>query len=1316
MSPSDKPSRRRSFLHGSFKWTGRAVLGLVVLAVLLVVAAGVLWTTQGGFIAGKAAGFVNRTLLGEDTRLSIDDVEGFPFTHLVLEGVRLERKDPEGWFTFLGAHRISVSYDLWGVLHGRYAISRLEADSLRVDLRRTEEGEYLLPAGKGGGGEGSGGGLPSFRVGDVVLRGGALRLDLPWRTLAVDSVRADLSAESGKHGLDIRVEHLAGDLGGTLGRLEAVEGGVHAGDTLRIEKLRGVWAGSPFSVDGVPTGSHTDLTLRLGEFPLERLGALLEQPQLEPGYVDTLSARLTQPGGTLHFRWQGTGRWADYRLVDSSGEGHLDSDRLVLDNLEGSVNGAALSDFRVELPLHGPGLTLAGRFRNVHLQELGVAALDKYPGTLNGEGRVVLADRADPVAGLQARLSLSGVHFMEIPFRRAVVVVRGENGSWDLDTVRVDLAEASIRGGGTVGDSTLSLGFTYDGDLKPWRRFLKQENLTGAGLLHVRLTGTRTRPYLSAQGKLTHLSVAQLRAPLVELHRAEGIAANPRHLELEFRAPRGIDVGNTFFSSAAGSLTVTDSVMVARSLALSRGDTTVTVAGTLRWEPFIRAEIAQARAALDGRKFWVDTGSTLIFRDDVLSTPGILVRTPRGSVKAEGKWNAKTNAIEGRFTLDDLDFSVFFPPQHPPAVRVGSATGVVSLSGTAPILDGDARITLKAVDWEGGHLDSLVTELKVSGRDIQVERLETALGAGQVRVSGGVRLPLPLYQTLEAMAVGPDLDPDSLTWDLTGSVTGVRLFQWLSFVSRPDRPSGLADATLRLSGSAAEPRMRFMATLRKLVWRQFEADSLVARLGYSGGTVTVDTLRTWQGTRRVDVTGTAPLDLTLYPFAWELPNRQMDLRVDAAEGDLNNLRLTPWVAEAEGTMQVHVRIFGTPSLPLVDGRARVADAVIRPADRDEVLKNVTADIEFDRDLVTVKEAHADLGGGTVTAQGTYRLHASQTESYEMVVNFDKAVVRQEGTYAARVSGKITLKPTRASDGLVYPYAEGDIFVHRAEYAGSLQPQDIGQFKPQPILYNVRINAPSKVIIATEDVNVELGGEVTVRQGVDSRSVLGEMDILHGTYQLFLEDFRITDGKLTWNVPTTVLPQMDVTAQTQVASYLVIVNLTGPANEPVIQFSAQMLDTGTDAGLTQSEIIQLLAVGMVNLSPETVGLRTGETQANGNTPGVEQQVLGAAGGLAASQLERELVRQLGIVDELQIQPGFTEGKFAPTLEARKWLTPELSVAYRQGLSRNFDQDIAVEYRLRRSLYLRGEVLRRQGTTQNPGTTQEYNVDLKVRHDY
>ena len=94
---------------------------------------------------------------------------------------------------------------------------------------------------------------------------------------------------------------------------------------------------------------------------------------------------------------------------------------------------------------------------------------------------------------------------------------------------------------------------------------------------------------------------------------------------------------------------------------------------------------------------------------------------------------------------------------------------------------------------------------------------------------------------------------------------------------------------------------------------------------------------------------------------------------------------------------------------------------------------------------------------------------------------------------------------------------------------------------------------------------------------------------------------------------------------------------------------------------------------------------------------------------------DVYRQLGIVDEVQIETEFDEeGKFGASVGVRKWVTPELSIQYRQGLSRTFEQDLAVEYRLRRQIFLRGELLRRDEQGSSP--TPQYNVDLKVRHEY
>jgi len=174
-------------------------------------------------------------------------------------------------------------------------------------------------------------------------------------------------------------------------------------------------------------------------------------------------------------------------------------------------------------------------------------------------------------------------------------------------------------------------------------------------------------------------------------------------------------------------------------------------------------------------------------------------------------------------------------------------------------------------------------------------------------------------------------------------------------------------------------------------------------------------------------------------------------------------------------------------------------------------------------------------------------------------------------------------------------------------------------------------------------------------------------------------------------------------------------LVGRMDEPGITFSARSLEDDTQVALTQGEIIQLLAVGSIGLTPETLGLRSGEAAPGETGPGTIEQGLVGASHLFKNPLERALVRRFGIVDEIEINAGFQENRSGASVGVRKWVTPELSIQYRQGLSRTFEQDLAVEYRLRRALFLRGEVLRRQrqGSVE---PTQQFNLDLRVRREY
>jgi translocation and assembly module TamB len=435
----------------------------------------------------------------------------------------------------------------------------------------------------------------------------------------------------------------------------------------------------------------------------------------------------------------------------------------------------------------------------------------------------------------------------------------------------------------------------------------------------------------------------------------------------------------------------------------------------------------------------------------------------------------------------------------------------------------------------------------------------------------------------------------------------------------------------------------------------------------------------------------------------------MNLHVRTSTGSLESLGLTPWVDEATGGLEAELRIRGTPQSPLLWGWARTADGRIRPAGREEVLENVRVGLRFEGNLVTIEEARATMGGGAVTATGTYRLHAGETETYEVLIHADQAVVRGGGVYAARASGDLRVVPVRAEDGAVYPFATGTLLVQRAEYAGTLKPQDIAQFTRPSVLYDVTITAPGKVFIINEEANAELAGEVTVRQTPTRRIVLGELEIVRGWYTVFLERFRITEGRLWWTDPETLLPEMDVTAETLQGGYLITVNVTGRADAPALTFAAQSLEGGP-VDLSQDDIVLLLAQGALGLA----GTLPGGEDVSGNRRALEEG-LSVGTSLLGGPIERELTRRLGI-DEFQLSTGAGAGEdLGAQVSLRKWVLPQLSFIVRQGLGRTFDQDLAVEYRLRRSLLVRGGMRNQQ---EGPSSTvnQVYNLDLRLRLEY
>jgi hypothetical protein len=127
------------------------------------------------------------------------------------------------------------------------------------------------------------------------------------------------------------------------------------------------------------------------------------------------------------------------------------------------------------------------------------------------------------------------------------------------------------------------------------------------------------------------------------------------------------------------------------------------------------------------------------------------------------------------------------------------------------------------------------------------------------------------------------------------------------------------------------------------------------------------------------------------------------------------------------------------------------------------------------------------------------------------------------------------------------------------------------------------------------------------------------------------------------------------------------------------------------------------------------------------PGANQQVDLSKGGAASAgagfglvgidailggQLEQTLRKEFGLNATIETANEWNaeEKAYVPKAGLSTYVG-DFRLQYLQGISRTYEQDVALEYRLRRAVVIRGSIINLPGKS-----TQEYNLELKLHHDY
>jgi|GEM_PF-2174711 len=1266
---------------------GRKILHAAIVAVLLIGGLAVVGTLRRSYIAETAHGTLERKVsgaLGADVR--IGRLGGPIVSGIVLENVTVRT---EGG-TEIRLARVEARYSPWELVRAPRMLRELRVERPRVRIVRGE-----------GEGERAGTRFPALPVGAerVVIEGGeiedraftadglalegSLRPEGGSAHLAIDSLRAAIALPS-RRPIPLRAEGTA-----VLGPAEACSLRIAIEAAGSLVRLAGDFALlSPVRGEGEVAFSPLDA----GEL-LRSLGAAdeVEESRWEG------SLRFDGTPGALAFELQASGALRGLPIENLRARGRLQERRIELASLRAETNGAAIEGEGFLDLANGGESRIALSFTHIDPARFVDALAERPPSDLNGS--LLWTGSGQDLGSLKGRIALRLGESLAAGARVREASVAGNvvKGGVSIDESVVRMTAAEIRFGGFAGfdgalEGRVDASIPSLGEFRAWSGL---DSLAGSARASVRVGGSAAR--IRAEGSLEVADGAVGPLGFRDLVLDGWVSNQSGKLEGRFAAiVREGSVGDRAFDSTTATVRIEEATLRLEEMIASRGTWEIRTSGLLAREGTSELLLLEETA--------------LLHEDTVLVEPERLaVRRERGSIVLEPvRFAFGGGFVSARATRDEKGaIDAELRVEHAACGR---------LAGFLPV---PAEL-LASLDLEAAYStsdDAREASLRFRSRPpgtpdfpfVEVEGAARLLGA-DVFIDSALARGLGGESTLRAEGVIRGLGGGEESLSLAFRAGGLPMRD-LRFLSEGlDDLEGNLDAEIRIEGAIRRPTIDAVLSAEGMSFRGYPLGAVFAdsaRLDEDGLSFSLrfDSNRGEANRAR----GRIPLRVSFHPASVVFPeNEPIEIELRVPRGDLRSLALLAGRGdEAIGEFSLDGRFSGTRANPKLDGVFEIRDGLIFPAGMSLSLDRVNARCLLDEGFLTITSFEARSGDrGRLNAWGTIDLVGFLPAAYEVRFHASEYDVVLADEVEMTFDGDLLLVPDPAILKRPVPHVSGEISVRGAligtEFGSEAEgaPSILDATDDPEWTCDVVLHVPRNLWIRNNLVDIELEGEAAVRRSDQGLGALGRFEILRGSYYIYPNEFRIETGEISLANPDDLREAtIDITARTEVMGEKIRIRAYGTAED-------LRVEPTSESGYTEGEILAMLAL---RARPEEE-VRSGD-------------VLSSWARTLAGRVSREMTRGLGDIGTIEI--GTSEE--LPELRYGNYVSSDLYVGFSQKIDTGFyrpekersptreylaipDREVRVEYRVRRSLLVEGEV----GTLRNGN--RFLNLDLKVRVPY
>ncbi|HEX8468526.1 MAG TPA: translocation/assembly module TamB domain-containing protein [Allosphingosinicella sp.] len=246
---------------------------------------------------------------------------------------------------------------------------------------------------------------------------------------------------------------------------------------------------------------------------------------------------------------------------------------------------------------------------------------------------------------------------------------------------------------------------------------------------------------------------------------------------------------------------------------------------------------------------------------------------------------------------------------------------------------------------------------------------------------------------------------------------------------------------------------------------------------------------------------------------------------------------------------------------------------------------------FTSSELQIEQLSGRAGRGTIAGTGTVGFAAASGYPMDIRLKLADAQLARSDTIGATLTGDLAITNSRAAGALI----SGDLALPEVRYQiirqGAAQVVELAGVRrkgePLPTVrdstqqadntapsiwkLDLRLRADNRLFIAGMGLESEWSADLRVQGTTATPSILGEADLVRGTFSFSGQRFDVNRGHIQFTGQRPPNPRIDIVASADIKDVTVNINVSGSANNPQIAFTS-------NPGLPQDEIMARILFG------------------------------------------------------------------------------------------------------------------------------------------